>query len=276
MKHINLKESKKWKVLILMIILSFVFLSLYAVAQGIVSIIKPLLPFVVACLLLGSLLLTLYFLSVKIIEGKLPNSLKLSLLPRHLVTGLAVGFGFFITIAFILYITGCYSAGTISFEPYIIKALAFYFLVACSEELVFRGILFRMLDTRWNYLIAMIISGLIFGLAHLPNPNATIWSAIAIAIEAGLLLGAAYKVSGTLWFPIGIHWAWNFTEGPLLGFNVSGTSDFGSLLNPTIRGAKIFTGGDFGPETSIITVILGLMLVALFTHKAFSKETISL
>ena len=133
-----------------------------------------------------------------------------------------------------------------------------------------------MLDTRWNYLIAMVISGLIFGLAHLPNPNATIWSAIAIAIEAGLLLGAAYKVSGTLWFPIGIHWAWNFTEGPLLGFNVSGTSYFGSLLNPTIRGAKIFTGGDFGPETSIITVILGLMLVALFTHKAFSKETISL
>lgn len=259
-----------------MIVLSFVFLLLYAVAQGIVSIIKPLLPFVVACLLLGSLLLTLYFLSVKTIEGKLPNSLKLSLLPRHLVTGLAVGFGFFITIAFILYITGCYSAGTISFEPYIIKALAFYFLIACSEELVFRGILFRMLYTRWNYLIAMIISGLIFGLAHLPNPNATIWSAIAIAIEAGLLLGAAYKVSGTLWFPIGIHWAWNFTEGPLLGFNVSGTSDFGSLLNPTIRGAKIFTGGDFGPEASIITVILGLMLVALFTHKAFSKETISL
>ena len=91
MKHINLKESKKWKVLILMIVLSFVFLSLYAVAQGIVSIIEPLLPFVVACLLLGSLLLTLYFLSVKIIEGKLSNSLKLSLLPRHLVTGLAVG-----------------------------------------------------------------------------------------------------------------------------------------------------------------------------------------
>mgnify|MGYP005886485387 CR=1 FL=1 len=59
MKHINLKESKKWKVLILMIVLSFVFLSLYAVAQGIVSIIEPLLPFVVACLLLGSLLLTL-------------------------------------------------------------------------------------------------------------------------------------------------------------------------------------------------------------------------
>lgn len=63
--------------------------------KGIVSIIEPLLPFVVACLLLGSLLLTLYFMSVKIIEGKLPNSLKLSLLPRHLVTGLAVGFGFF-------------------------------------------------------------------------------------------------------------------------------------------------------------------------------------
>lgn len=60
MKHINLKESKKWKVLIPMIVLSFVFLSLYAVAQGIVSIIEPLLPFVVACLLLGLMLVALF------------------------------------------------------------------------------------------------------------------------------------------------------------------------------------------------------------------------
>lgn len=272
MKHINLKESKKWKVLLLMVVLSFVFLLLYAVSQGIATAIDPLLPFVVVCLLLGSLLLALYFLSVKVIEGKLPDSLNLPLLPRHLAAGLAVGFVFFIAIAFILYFSGCYSVGQIAFKPYIIKAFAFYFLVACAEELVFRGILFRMLDTRWNYLIAMVVSGLIFGFVHLPNPNATIWSAIAIAIEAGLLLGAAYKASGTLWFPIGIHWAWNFTEGPLLGFNVSGTNDFGSLLNPTISGPKLLTGGDFGPEASIITVILGLILVALFTHKAYSHK----
>ena len=59
---------------------------------------------------------------------------------------------------------------------------------------------------------ALGISALIFGFAHMINPSASIWSSVAIAIEAGVLLGAAYKYTNSLWFPIGIHWAWNFTR----------------------------------------------------------------
>jgi hypothetical protein len=95
------------------------------------------------------------------------------------------------------------------------------------------------------------------------NPGATVWSSVAIAVEAGLLLGAAYKWSGTLWVPIGIHWAWNFFQGPVFGFAVSG-NDTPSLIKPVIEGPDWLTGGPFGAEASVPAFILGLAMAIGF------------
>ena len=94
-------------------------------------------------------------------------------------------------------------------------------------------------------------------------PGATWWSSLAIAIEAGLLLGAAYKFSGNLWFPIGIHWIWNYVQGHILGFAVSGIPVSSKLFSPIVSGPDIVTGGSFGAEASVIAVGVGLILAVI-------------
>jgi len=90
-------------------------------------------------------------------------------------------------------------------------------------------------------------------------------------VEAGLLLGAAYKYSGTLWLPIGIHWAWNFTQGNIFGFEVSGNDAGASFLKSTVSGPDWLTGGAFGAEASVIPVFLGLILSAWYIWKTSSS-----
>jgi membrane protease YdiL (CAAX protease family) len=114
---------------------------------------------------------------------------------------------------------------------------------------------------------ALIVSSVIFGFIHITEPSATLWSSVSIAVEAGLLLGAAYKYSGTLWFPIGIHWAWNFTQGNIVGFEVSGNDAGAALLKSTVSGPDWLTGGGFGAEASVIPVLLGLILSAWYIWK---------
>ena len=113
--------------------------------------------------------------------------------------------------------------------------------------------------------------GLGIGLVHIANENATLWSSIAIAIEAGLLLGAAYKWAGTLWLPIGIHWAWNFAQGNIFGFAVSGEKAGESLLQARIEGAGWLTGGAFGAEASVVAVMAGLLLSAWFVYRIYRR-----
>ena len=139
----------------------------------------------------------------------------------------------------------------------------FFFLVAVFEEIIFRGVLFRMIDDRWNTAVALIISSLVFGAMHLFNPGATLWSAVAIAIEAGLVMGAAYKCSGTLWMPIGIHWAWNYVQGNVLGFAVSGNPVHDKVFTAIISGPDWMTGGIFGAEASVPAVGVGFLLAII-------------
>ena len=138
-----------------------------------------------------------------------------------------------------------------------------FLVVGVGEEVLFRGIVFRMIDDRWGTVVALVVSALIFGFVHITNNNATVWSSVAIAVEAGLLLGAAYKWSGTLWVPIGIHWSWNYFQGPVFGFAVSGNGT-PSLITPVIQGSDWLTGGSFGAEASIPAFVLGLTLAIVF------------
>jgi uncharacterized protein len=145
-----------------------------------------------------------------------------------------------------------------------VLGLVSYFLVAVLEEVLFRGMLFRTVEEGLGTWAALALSALIFGLAHLLNENATLWSALAIALESGVLFGAAYIFTRALWMPIGLHWAWNYFEGYVYGTPVSGGLQPGLLL-PSISGPELWTGGAFGPEAGLIALILsgGLGLLAL-------------
>ena len=172
--------------------------------------------------------------------------------------GFGIGTVFFALLTGCIALLGGYRIGSVQWDTVsLVKRV--------GEEVLFRGIVFRMLDERWGTLAALVLSSLLFGFIHITNDNATVWSSIAITIEAGLLLGAAYKWSGSLWLPIGIHWAWNFFQGPVFGFAVSGNETC-SLISPVIEGPVWMTGGDFGAEASVPAVILGLAVTILFFY----------
>jgi uncharacterized protein len=139
-----------------------------------------------------------------------------------------------------------------------------------GEEIVFRGIVFRLLDERFGTTAAMGFSAALFGALHGANPGATLVSTVAIALEAGVLLAAAYAAVRSLWFPIGMHLGWNFAEGGIFGAAVSGGRSEGLLRFP-LSGPRIYTGGDFGPEASIVAVTVGLVAAVLLIRVAVRR-----
>ena len=211
-------------------------------------------------------MIALYGLFVRWFEREHARDIPMRRLAGETAKGLAVGAGFFILVIAAMFIFGIYrvaAAGTD--KPLSIVTAFFMFLcVGVGEEIVFRGVLFRWIDGKWGFPVALAVSAVLFGAMHIWQPGATWWSSLAIAVEAGLLLGAAYKYSGTLWMPIGIHWAWNFVQGNVFGFQVSGGEAGISLFEPRISGPEILTGGAFGAEASLITVILGLAMSVWF------------
>ncbi|NNJ10385.1 CPBP family intramembrane metalloprotease [Chloroflexales bacterium ZM16-3] len=191
-------------------------------------------------------------------------------LPGRWLRGFAVGAGFMMACAVILALLGGYrvTAVSLALGP-LLYGLLLHMAVGLFEEGLFRGILFRLLEEGLGSWAALTITAAIFGAAHLMNPQATLWGAAAIAIEAGVLLGAAYMLTRSLWFVAGLHAAWNFTQGPVLGFNISGSGmTTESLLVPAIQGPDLLTGGVFGIEASLIAVLLGLALGVWFAVRA--------
>lgn len=173
----------------------------------------------------------------------------------------------FLAIIVCLFLCGYYRIVTVEFDVASqLSWLSLFLLVGVVEEVVFRGILFRLITDKWNITVGLTTSSLLFGLAHLGNPGATLWAALAITLASGWLFGMAYAYHQTIWVPIGMHWAWNYLEGGVFGCAVSGTPlDYLPLITPRISGPDILTGGAFGPEASIICVALGIVLSTVYT-----------
>jgi membrane protease YdiL (CAAX protease family) len=140
--------------------------------------------------------------------------------------------------------------------------------VAVTEELLFRGVLFRLLEKWTGTAAALALSGLLFGGLHLINPHATLWGALAIAAEAGVLLGAAYTATRSLWIPIGLHLGWNFAESGLFGATDSGSAFHGGLVQGVAHGPAVLSGGSFGPEASILAVLVGVVASTILLRRA--------
>jgi membrane protease YdiL (CAAX protease family) len=129
---------------------------------------------------------------------------------------------------------------------------------AVTEELLFRGLVLQALEKLCGSWVALAVTAVLFGAIHLANPGATVWSSFAIAVEAGLLLGAAFLWRRNIWLAVGVHFAWNASEG-LLGIPVSGHPAAG-LLTARPTGPDLLTGGVFGIEASIVSVVVSLLL----------------
>ena len=268
-----IKEMSFWKWLGLLVAGFLLATLMYGVAASV-----DLLPkgwaYCVLSLVFSAAMVGLYALVVKWFEGEKPRDLPLNKLAGHTGLGLGIGLGYFIVVTGIMALAGCYAiVDTGAPAKEMISMFCYFAVVATGEEIIFRGVLFRWIDQKWGFPAALAASALIFGIMHISNPGGTLWSSIAIAIEAGLLLGAAYKWAGTLWLPIGIHWAWNYTQGNIFGFAVSGNEAGGSLFHAQIQGPDWITGGAFGAEASVIAVVIGALVSAwLIWHISRGKH----
>jgi membrane protease YdiL (CAAX protease family) len=145
--------------------------------------------------------------------------------------------------------------------------VAFIF-VGWNEELLSRGYHLQTIASGLNLFWGVVTSSAVFGLLHLGNPNAT-WVSAAGIFFAGLYLAYGYIRTGQLWLSIGLHIGWNFFEGVVFGFPVSGL-DIYRLVRIDVHGPEIWTGGAFGPEAGLIvlpSLILGALLIYLYTTK---------
>jgi len=261
-------DTPFWKWLLLLIAGSFLFILAYGFSSIPTALDEavnmPLWLQAILCVLTSAGVLALYALWWKWTENRKAADLPMRRLAGDTALGFGVGILFFILVTGCIALLGGYRVGSVNWDwNALIRSLFMFLVVGVGEEVLFRGIVFRMIDDRWGTVVALVVSALIFGFVHITNNNATVWSSIAIAVEAGLLLGAAYKWSGTLWVPIGIHWSWNYFQGPVFGFAVSGNGT-PSLITPVIQGSDWLTGGSFGAEASIPAFVLGLGLAIVF------------
>lgn len=187
--------------------------------------------------------------------------------------GFAVGAAYLLFCVIVLTVAGAYRVEAVNpaLGP-LLAGLALHVAIGLFEEGLFRGIIFRLFEEGLGSWVAILLSAALFGAMHMGNPEATVWGAAAIAIEAGLLLGAAYMLTRSMWFVAGLHTAWNFVQGPVFGFTISGSELVEeSLLVPAVDGPAWLTGGAFGLEASVVAVLGGLVLAIVFAVLAVRR-----
>jgi membrane protease YdiL (CAAX protease family) len=216
--------------------------------------------------------LGLYAIGVRLAEGRWPSELGLRQAAPELLIGLVVGAGMLSAVVAALLALGLYDIS----GPRASSPLAMINVGVASgvfEELIFRAIVLRLLMRAFGIWPALALSAALFGALHLSNPNATPVAAVAIAVEAGLMLAAFYLLTGRLWMSIGVHAAWNFTQGWIWGARVSGIPVQESLyLSAPKPGAPDWlSGGAFGPEASVPAMVIGTAVAVLVLHQAWKK-----
>lgn len=270
----SIKTMPVWKWVLLLLASLFLALNMYGGAQAALEAVQPQwLKWIVAIAESVAMLL-LYAVFVRWFEKQPAPDLSPQRIVPDTCKGMGYGAAFMLAVTLVMMLFGFYKIDMVQQGVALALVTAFlrFLMVAVGEEILFRGVLFRWIDEKWGFAAALAVSAVLFGAMHSWQPGATWWSSLAIAIEAGLLLGAAYKLAGNLWLPIGIHWAWNFVQGNIFGFEVSGGDAGDSLLKATVQGPDILTGGAFGAEASIITVVLGLALSIWFILRCPKKQ----
>ncbi len=228
---------------------------------------------VIAFILLTSLVYLMYLLYVRKVEKRELEELNGKKCFSELSLGIVIGSILLLTVIGILFLFGHLKILENNFTFTILP----YFMIAATaafmEELIFRGIIFRILEEKLGTWITLIFTAALFGGLHGANPGATLFSILTIAVSAGLLLGSAYVLTRRLWLPIGMHFAVNAIQGGVFGTNVSGLSSRGIYISK-VSGNTLLTGGDFGIESSVIVLVLGIILSIVLLFRANSSGKI--
>ncbi len=260
--------------LVTMLIALALFVAANALALLIIRMLPPLdqaVKTVAQAALIIGITLLVYKVAIRHLGERPRDDLRLADAPKGLGIGLAFGAILFAAVVGVAAIADVYNIiGEGGTAELLQAAVAVAILPGFMEELLFRGILFRWLEEFGGSWFALALTAALFGLAHLFNPNATVLSSFAIALEAGVLLGGAYMLTRNLWMAIGLHAAWNFTQGWIFDVPVSGTDQNG-MVEARLSGPELLSGGAFGLEASLIAMVLataaGVILVVLAVRR---------
>jgi len=190
------------------------------------------------------------------------------------VTGILLGIlmisaGFFI----LLFLQEINWVDTVPDLSSFLLSIVLFTAVAFNEELIFRGYILGNLMLSMNRYVALVVTSILFSLVHLGNDSFS-WLSFLTIILAGLLLGLPYIFTRSLWLPIALHFSWNFFQGTIFGFNVSGNKEY-SLITQSRSADTLLNGGKFGFEGSVLSALfLGLAIVALWIYY-FRKEKVA-
>jgi hypothetical protein len=251
-----------------LIVLGGIVFYLMARSDGIMERFKdtPVLAAAVA-IALALVVIAIYVAWGRLIERRAVTELSLQGAGREWAFGGLIGIMLYTGCVLLLMVWGMYRFDGLNPLSYMIPGVALAVKSSIFEELLFRGVLFKSVEDMAGSWIAIIVSSLVFGIIHLVNPAATVAGAIYIAIEAGLLLAAAYLVTRRLWMAIGFHMLWNYVQSAVFGGIVSGSVALPGLLQSRIEGPTFYTGGNFGMEQSVFALILctitGIVLLVI-------------
>ncbi|MRX69599.1 hypothetical protein SAMN06265349_102184 [Flavobacterium resistens] len=220
-------------------------------------------------LFVSALCIFSYILFFKKYDKRAIEEFSTKRLAKNLILGTLIGFTLQSLTILVIYLNGSYNVVSINPISFILIPFTIMFTVAIIEEILVRGIILRIVEEKLGSYISLIISSVLFGIFHLANPHGTLISAICITM-AGFMLGAAFIYSRNLWFPIALHFAWNFTQSGIYGAITSGNEKTNSLLNAKIQGPEFITGGEFGPEGSIQAILF--CAVGAFVLLALSRK----
>lgn len=228
----------------------------------------------VAALLTAVLIVLAWKGLTRWVEGAPDRDFALAGSGRELAAGLAFGFVLFSAMTGVVALLGGIEVLGIRGTGAIWSMLAMAVISGTFEEVLFRGILFRHIETMLGSWAALALTSMLFGVAHIANPGATAFAAFAIMMEAGILLGAAYMLTRRLWLAVGIHAAWNFTQGWVFSVPVSGgEAPLGMLVTRRV-GPDWLTGGDFGLEASVIAMIVATVAGIVMLRRAVASGQI--
>ncbi len=214
-------------------------------------------------LLAAALCVLGYRCYVRVVEGRAMTEFGRAGAVRELGTGVALGAAMFLLAIGALAAAGAYRvSGSNGWSALLVPATELV-LVALFEETLFRGVLQRNLERALGTWPAVAVSAILFGLAHIPNANATA-AAIGVTVVAGLLFAAAYLATRRLWLAVGMHFAWNFMSDAIFSMTTSGHPGKGLLVGSP-SGPDWLSGGAYGIEASVVTLaVLSLFALGLF------------
>lgn len=206
---------------------------------------------------------------------------------KETAKGFLFGFVIFASVILISWVVGLYSItglysdnhSTSEVITFIIENLIAFLIVAVREEFIFRAGVFHLFEEKGGTISAMMISSFFFGLVHAGNPESTWLGVVGIMFEAGILFGAVYVMTRRIWVVIGLHWSWNFTQGPLFGNVISGSSKTqDGIFMGKMEGSHWLTGGSFGPEAGLIAIAIcttvGVYLFIKTRKEGFFKSSV--